>query len=524
MKQSRFLNILLLIVILSSMMGSNTGEVRADAAVPLIGTKPDEPVKINQADTEANAARAAESGFTLEYVAKADKKMDEATRDFSHPNYANSALLGNVVSDWNAIAQEILQPTGMMMGGISMATAFVYLGYTQAAVYDALLAIEGGYKPYAYNPVVIDPTASREAAVAAATYSVLSYYFTLHGFAHELMMLEVEYAAKLAAIPESPEKDAGIAIGQAAANAIITLRTGDGVLDLTETYTVLPSGPGIWEPTKKPDGTIVPPVDPWMATLKPFLRTNPDDYRPGTPYGFTYDPATPPYDATELAASVAYQADFAETRDWGGAMSSLRTPDQTATANFWTTNMVIQVNDAYRKVAETHSLTLLETARLMAMGNTVAADSLVLTFDSKYTYSFWRPITAIRHTNMDGTYSETELNTWMPAVMMPSFPEYVTGHSSFMSAQAEVFTQFFGTDQIDIDLISTSTLTTRHYATAQDLRIEVGNARIWGGLHYRSSNVLAEALGQQFVIDALVVNGHFAPNPTIFLPLIFGGG
>ncbi|HOZ39116.1 MAG TPA: hypothetical protein PLH64_10270 [Anaerolineaceae bacterium] len=124
MKQSRFLNILLLIVILSSMMGSNTGEVRADAAVPLIGTKPDEPVKINQADSEANAARAAESGFTLESVAKADMKMDETTRDFSHPNYANSALLGNVVSDWNAIAQEILQPTGMMMGGISMATAF----------------------------------------------------------------------------------------------------------------------------------------------------------------------------------------------------------------------------------------------------------------------------------------------------------------------------------------------------------------------------------------------------------------
>lgn len=186
--------------------------------------------------------------------------------------------------------------------------------------------------------------------------------------------------------------------------------------------------------------------------------------------------------------------------------------------------MVIQVNDAYRKVAETRSLNLVETARLMAMGNMVAADSLIMTFDSKYTYSFWRPITAIRHTNPDGTYSGTELNTWMPAVMMPSFPEYVTGHSSFMSAQAEVFTQFFGTDQIDIDLISTATPTTRHYTTAQDLRIEVGNARIWGGLHYRSSNALAEALGQQFVIDALVVNGHFAPNPVLFLPLIIAGG
>lgn len=502
MKQSRFFNILLLVVILSSMVGSNTGAVRADAVVN----------------------RAAESGLTHEPVTVAEMNIDEASTSFIHPNYAISALTGNIVSEWNAIAQDILQHTGMSMSGISMATAFVFLGYTQAAVYDALLAIEGGYRPYAYNPSVMEPTASREAAVAAATYTVLSYYFNLYSFAAEQSMLDPVYNVMLGAIPESPEKHAGIAIGQAAANAIITLRAGDGVLDLTETYTVLPSGPGIWEPTKKPDGTIVPPVDPWMATLKPFLRTNPDQYRPGTPYGFTYDPATPPYDALELAASAAYQADFAETRDWGGAMSSLRTPDQTATANFWTTNMVIQVNDAYRQIAVTRSLNLVETARLMAMGNMVATDSLVLTFDSKYTYSFWRPITAIRHTNPDGTYSETELNTWMPAVMMPSFPEYVTGHSSFMSAQAEVFTQFLGTDQIDVDLISTATSTTRHYLTAQDLRTEVGNARIWGGLHYRSSNVLAEALGQQFVIDALVVNGYFAPITTMFLPLIIGGG
>lgn len=173
MKQSKFLNILLLLVILSSMLGRNASEVRAELPVELIGTKPDEPVKINRADSEAAA--------TLESVAKADMNMDEAPGDFSHPNYANSLLLGNVVSDWNAIAQEILQPTSMMMGGISMATAFVYLGYTQAAVYDALLAIEGGYQPYAYVPLVIEPTASREAAVAAATYTVLSYYFTLHG-------------------------------------------------------------------------------------------------------------------------------------------------------------------------------------------------------------------------------------------------------------------------------------------------------------------------------------------------------
>ena len=137
------------------------------------------------------------------------------------------------------------------------------------------------------------------------------------------------------------------------------------------------------------------------------------------------------------------------------------------------------------------------------MGNMVATDSLIATFDAKYTYSFWRPVTAIRHTNPDGSYSATPINTWMPAVMTPSFPEYVAGHGSFVSAQAELYTQFFGTPQIEIDLDSTVTGTTRHFATADDLRTEIINARTWGGLHFRSSSELAVALGQQLVADAL---------------------
>ncbi len=514
MSKRKFLNIILLFVFLSSIVGGNLSLVRAQTPVPPIKDKPEKPERVTQAERQAAADRAAQAGFELESIGAADMAMPmDAPRYFSHPNYANSPLPGNIVAEWNAIAQEILQPTPMpgmpmTMSGISMATAFVYLSYVQAAVYDALVAIEGGYKPYEYSATP-DPTASRESAVAAAAYTILKHYLpgepTLDG----------KYAASLASIVDSPEKTAGISIGQAAANAIIALRTGDGILDMTEVYAVLPPGPGIWEPTKLPDSTLVPPVDPWMATLKPFLRTSADSYRPGTPYGFTFDPNSPGYDNTELSSNLDYLADLEETRDWGGAMSSLRTPEQTAIANFWTTNMVIQVNDAYRKLAESRSLNLLETARLMAMGNMVATDSLILTFDSKYTYSFWRPITAIRHTDpVTLDYSATELNTWMPAVMMPSFPEYVTGHSSFMSAQAEVFTQFFGTNAIDVDLISTATGTTRHYATANDLRVEVGNARIWGGLHYRSSNELATTLGQQFVTDALVVNNYFASEPT----------
>lgn len=496
----KVLNIIVLIMVATSLMFGWTGQALAQKDQPLPDKKvKDKEPKITQADREAAAARAADAGLelpTLGAAAMAMPAMGDAPHYFSVPNYANSPLPGNAVAEWNAITQQILQPMPMpgmpmTMSGISMSTAFVYLGYVQAAIYDALVAIEGGYAPYAYSAAAPDPTASREAAVATAAYTVLQHYLP------DLAPTN-QYQDALATVVDGPAKDAGIAIGQAAADAIIALRSGDGLLD-PDVYTVLPPGPGIWEPTVMPDGTVVPPVDPWMATLKPFLRATPEQYRPAPPPALD-DPA--------------YLADLAEVRDYGGAMSTLRTPEQTAIANFWTTNMVIQVNTAYRQVAETRGLNLLDTARLMAMGNMVATDSLILTFDSKYTYSFWRPITAIRHTNPDGSYSPTELNTWMPAVMMPSFPEYVTGHSSFMSAQAEVFTQFFGTPDINIDLISTSTGTTRHYLNAQNLRDEVGNARIWGGLHYRSSNMLAESLGQQFVVDALVGNQYFAPDAT----------
>lgn len=488
MNRRKFLNILFLLALLVSMIGGNTSAVKAEPTLPPV---PDRPERVTQAERQAAADRATAGGFELESIGAADMAMPmDAPRYFSHPNYANSPLPSNIVAEWNAIAQDILQPAPMpgmpmTMGGISMATAFVYLGYTQAAIYDALVAIEGGYQPYAYTAGAVDPTASREAAVAAAAYTVLKHYLPAEP------TLDGKYADALAAVKDSAEKTAGIAIGQNAGNAVIALRTGDGLLDLTEVYTVLPPGPGIWEPTVLPDSTVVPPVDPWMATLKPFLRATPEQYRPVPPPALN-DPQ--------------YLADLAEVRDYGSAVSALRTPEQLEVARFWTTNMVIQTNAAYRQVAESRGLNLIDTARLMALGNMIATDSLVATFDSKYTYSFWRPVTAIRHTNPDGSYSAIELNTWMPAVMTPSFPEYVAGHGSFVSAQAELFTQFFGTPQIEIDLSSGVTGTTRHYATADDIRTEIINARTWGGLHYRSSSELAVDLGQQLVTDALAGN------------------
>ncbi len=512
MNKYKALNLILLMILILSPFMSTYGQVKAQTTTPPeFVNETETKEKITQEDRQAAADRAAEGGFTLDASVPMDTAMDmgmgsPVPRYFSHPNYANSPLPGNIVSEWNDIAQNILQPAPMpgmpmMMGDISMATAFVYLSYTQAAVYNALIAIEGGYYAYDGNPTYVtfipmivssgleevggdtisntnyitESTATREAAVATAAFKVLSHYLP------DNEELPVKYAESLATIPDGPEKTLGIAIGEQAAAEIILLREDDGLL-APDTYTLPAPGPGVWEPTSP-----MPPVDPWMAHLKPFLRDTADQFRPAPP---------PALDSPE------YAADLNEVKSIGSAMSLTRTPEQTEVARFWTDNMVIQTNKAYRNIAETRSLNLLDTARLMVMGNMVATDSLIATFDAKYFYNFWRPVTAIQRADTDGNDATEADPTWMPAVMTPNFPEYVAGHGSFVSAQAEMYTQFFGTDQIDIDLESSVTGTTRHYATAEDLRTEIVNARTWGGLHFRNSSELAVTLGQEIVQNA----------------------
>ncbi len=503
MSKYKILNLLVLLTLVLSLFMSGSDQVLAQNPNPPGQEKKE---KITQADRDAAAERAAVDGFTLEASAVTAMAMDmggmNAPRYFSHPNYANSPLPRNVVADWNAIAQDLLQPpmAGMTMDGISMSTAFVYLSYMQAAVYDALVAIEGGYQPYAYSATAaVD--ASREAAVTEAAYGVLNHYVPS-------AILEQIHDSMLSLIADSLEKDAGMLVGQEAAAAIIALRADDGLLT-PDTYTVPAPGIGVWQPNVMPDGTVVPPMDPWMAQLQPFLRTDPAQYRHLTIPDLT---------------SVEYTEDFNEVKDFGGAISASRTPEQTEIAKFWTDNMVVMTNSTYRQIAESSGLNLIETARLMAMGNMLATDSLIYTFDTKYFHSFWRPVAAIRMADVDGNDGTTGDATWMPALPTPNFPEYVAGHGSFVSSQAELFTQLFGTAQIELDLFSKATGSTRHFATADDMRVDVINARTWGGMHFRSSTELAVITGQQLAVDALASNFLADPLTELGVHATVAGG
>ena len=413
-----------------------------------------------------------------------------------YPNYANSPLPRNVVLEWNIIAQDLVQPApmpGMTMSSISMSEAFIYLSYVQGAVYDALVAIEGGFEPYNLQTTA-DPNASRDAAVAAAAYNILVHYFPMDP---QKSMLNGKYASSLAAIADGPNKLAGITVGEQAAAAMIALRANDG-RGGPSTYVPPAPGPGVWEPTATmPNGSPAPPIDPWMVNVRPFLIDSASQFRPA-----------PPPDLT----SAEWATQMNEVKAIGAANSATRTAEQTEVAQFWTTNMVILYNTAFRDTAAQNQMGLLDTARLLAMGNMVGTDTLIAGFDTKYHYSFWRPVTAIRRADTDGNPATDPAPMWMPLIMTPNHPEYMAGHSSFASAEAEVFAHCLGTTQIEIDLSSTATGTTRHYATVDALTQEVIDARTWGGIHYRGSSITGATLGQQVAQFAL--QKSFIPAPS----------
>ena len=201
---------------------------------------------------------------------------------------------------------------------------------------------------------------------------------------------------------------------------------------------------------------------------------------------------------------------FNEIKSLGAANSTTRTADQTAIALFWTANVVRQYNGLARSIATNTSLDLRSTARLLATVNEVGADAMIAMMNAKYHYLFWRPVSAIDPTSVthdsfgpvpgfdDKNPLTVEQPGWRPLVSTPNHPEYPSAHATITSAVAEVLTHFLGTDQLDVDVHGTPSLSvTRHFATADDLRADADNARVWAGLHYRFSVQAGSLLGRQ---------------------------
>jgi hypothetical protein len=392
-----------------------------------------------------------------------------------------SVSLGtNSIIAWNAIMLRTVITNGQQ----SPPASFVYGAYVQAAVYNAVVAIEGGYEAYE-SDLPLSPGASVEAAVATAAHDVLVYYFPLQQTA-----LDTDYAASLAGIGDGAAKSAGIQLGAAAADELIALRASDG-LNANIGFTMPPPAPGVWQ---LPAG--VNPLVPWMSQLRPFLLESPDQFRPGPP---------PDLGSSEWAE------EYNEVALYGRRDSTVRTPEQTTIGRFWSSIPLVQYNVAYQQLATTRRLDALETARLMAMGNIVGADALIGCFDAKYHYLFWRPTFAIPQGDSDDNPHTTGDPNFVPLLGTPTHPEYPAAHGCETSAQAEVFAAFLGTQRIGVTIPSTvPDIPARYYSTANELTKEIIDARVWAGLHYRESGITGANLGRKVAHWALKL--YFLPE------------
>ncbi len=405
---------------------------------------------------------------------------------------------GNTVAQWNKIAEDTVVGSGAFQS-----EGFIYTAYASMAVYNAAVAIEGGYEPI--DSTISAPAgASADCAVVEAAYRTLRYYFA--SFPVLVATLDADYAEALS--PSNldgckADGGAGTGVGLAAANEVIYNRsTGlnpDGrmtPIGVSTPFPTLPPGPGVWRLTPP----FAAPQVPWTGNVRRFTLARVDQFLPDPPPSLQSD---------------GWVEAFNEIKAYGAANSGMRTAEQTSLARFELANVVRQYNRVGRDIAAARDLSLLETARLAAMVNLVGADALGSALYAKYHYLFWRPVTAIDPSAViadgfgpvpgydDGNPATVEQPGWRPLLTTPNHPEYPCAHCVITSAMAEVFSTFLGTNQIDLDIHGfdpagpTGNLdAVVHFETASELRREIVDARVWAGLHYRFSGVAGVVLGR----------------------------
>jgi PAP2 superfamily len=342
----------------------------------------------------------------------------------------------------------------------------------QLAMFDAVNAVlDGRYRPFASKPASA-PGASPEAAAIHAAYLV-----ALNEFPTQFELIKMAYDTSIACVPASPEAIAdGIEVGEAAANAVLAARAGDHRNDPElEGYTP-GSGPGVWSPT--PGGSANPQT-PFLRFVTPFGYDDPARFRPQAP---------PALD------SRTYTVDYNESKDVGQVTEANRTVEESETALFWSPSASALWTTNVRSQAS--SLDLLEAARFEAIGIAAVTNALIACWDAKYTYMFWRPVTAIRFGDTDGN-PETEPDpAWTPFIVTPSHPEYPAAHTTVGAAALGFYTVWFGTDQFQLAFMGNRGAV-RNYMSVNEIHAEEGNARVWGGMHWRNSTKVGTAVGSR---------------------------
>lgn len=399
------------------------------------------------------------------------------------------------VVNWSNIARRAIVPAGPsgVFGAENFGNKFpgeaaVYMGIVHAAIYDAAVAVSGGYQPYAESVAAPDDSSLHAAVATAAHHVLIGLQPALGLTAAQQAIVEGEYSQSLAAIADTSAKANGIAVGEQVAAAVLALRQNDGRDRNPQLFDLSPPlpAPGVWTPGG------APAIGLRMPGLRPLVLSSGSQFRP---------------DGPNAMSSSEYASDFQQVASLGRADSSARTAEQTLSALFWTDHDLRQWNDGMLRLSAEHGLDAVQTARMLAMAHAAGGDAMIACFDSKYTFWFWRPIQAIRQAETDGNDATTAESTWTPLRPTPNFPEYPSAHACHTTAVVEALNAFFGTDRIRLTLDSRITGTTREYARLHDAVRDVDWARVLAGFHFRNSNQQGTNLGRR--VARYVVTNKF---------------
>jgi len=388
----------------------------------------------------------------------------------------SSTAMTDVITDWNenAVAAGTTARAAGPLHSRSMAIVHV-------AMFEAVNSIDPRYSPYRRR-LQAEPGTSPDAAAAAAAHSAL-----VRLFPEQAQEFDKALQKSLASVPDGPSKTNGVRLGEQAAAAILSERSKDGAHTPANAYRPFTVA-GKYVPT-------VFPVFPNWGAVRPFGLKSGDAFRPPAPYALT---------------SAQWAKDYNEVRTLGAKKGSSRTPEQTDIARFWELTGPGTYNPVARQIAAAKGLDVLDNARLFALFAIATADAAIAVFDAKYAYNFWRPVTAIRNADLDGSDATERDASWEPLISTPMHPEYPCAHCTLQGAAASVLRVLFG------DLVPTFTMTsttapgvTRSFVRLSDYVTEVINARIFDGVHYRNSGEVGAEMGCK--IGEYTVENYFRP-------------
>jgi hypothetical protein len=389
--------------------------------------------------------------------------------------FAASAARADTVTDWNRTSLAVMRAANVGGNPASRTLAMVHV-----AMSDAVNSVQDRYTRYLADLPTV-PGASAEAAAAARQILVQLY-------PNQKAIVEEAYATSLGAIPDGAGKSEGVALGERIAAAVQADRASDGT-NVPDTYRPLTT-PGVWVPT-------TPPLFAQYAQAKPWVLNSADQFRPGPP------PAL---------ASALYARDDNETKGLGATRSAARTAAQTEAVKFWTqANIGPSWQAAARELSAAKGLGLAENARLFALLNMGVANTFITDWDAKFTYNFWRPVTAIRNGDMDGNDATERDPGWTPLNATPMHPEYPSQAAIISGLAVGILEAAFGPNP-PIPFTAADTANpqlTRQFRNIGQLADEHNDVRVWGGIHFRNSLDVGKDMGRK--IAAYLVDNALKP-------------